>query len=108
MANPALFTYLAKDANAELQMGAVSGLGDIQSAKATEAIVKGLPDFTKANRELAIGALLRTRDRTRALLDSVAAGSTKSEWFVEIHRRALLMHADEAIRKRAQEMLKKE
>jgi putative membrane-bound dehydrogenase-like protein len=104
---PALSKYLVKDTNAELQMGAVSGLGDIRSEKATELLVKGLPDFAKGNRDLAIAALLRTADRARALLDALAAGNAKKEWLNESHRKGLLNHGDGGVRDRAAEVLGK-
>ncbi len=51
--------YLGKDVNAELQMGAVSGLGDVDSPEATAALKKALPDLTEHNRKLAEAALKR-------------------------------------------------
>lgn len=104
---PALSKYLGKNANAELQMGAVSGLGDIESAKATELLVKGLPDFAKGNRDLAITALLRTTDRVKALLDAVAGGNVNKDWLNESHRKGMFDHTDAGVRKRAGEVLQK-
>jgi putative membrane-bound dehydrogenase-like protein len=102
---PALSKYLGKNANAELQMGAVSGLGDFDNAKATELLVKGLPDFAKRNRDLAIAALLRTPERAKALLDAIAHGKANKEWLNEAHRKGLLNHPHEEVRKRAVELI---
>ena len=54
-----LVRYLGKDINAELQMGAVSGLGDIDSPQATTALKKALPELTEHNRKLAEAAIKR-------------------------------------------------
>jgi HEAT repeat protein len=60
-------TRYLKDANAELQMGAVSGLGDIDDPQATKLLAATLPDLTPANRTLAIDALLRSEERVKVL-----------------------------------------
>ncbi|HEX8521752.1 MAG TPA: neutral/alkaline non-lysosomal ceramidase N-terminal domain-containing protein [Tepidisphaeraceae bacterium] len=54
-----LAKYLAKDANPELQMGAVSGLGDVDSPDAAAALREALPQLTEENRKLAEKALKR-------------------------------------------------
>jgi hypothetical protein len=69
-----LSRYLAKDANAELQAGAVSAIGDIHDPKATQALIAALSKLTEANRKLALQALLRDDQRIAALRDAVAAG----------------------------------
>jgi putative heme-binding domain-containing protein len=45
--------YLAKDTNAELQMGAVSALVDVKGPEAAKALQDALPNLTEKNRELA-------------------------------------------------------
>ena len=95
-----LAKYLAKSANAELQMGAVSGLVDVEEPAATALLVKALPDLTAGNRKLAVAGLLRTPARAAALLDALEKGTTKADWLAAEHRDALLKHPDEAVRTR--------
>jgi hypothetical protein len=45
--------YLAKDTNAELQMGAVSALVDVKGPEATKALEDAAPNLMEKNRELA-------------------------------------------------------
>ncbi|MFO0869926.1 MAG: hypothetical protein U0935_13415 [Pirellulales bacterium] len=55
-----LARYLARDAHPELQMGAVSGLSDIEAPAAATTLLAALPQLTEPNRRLAIAALCRT------------------------------------------------
>jgi putative membrane-bound dehydrogenase-like protein len=96
LSGPILPKYLEKTADAELQMGAVSGLGDIESPKAAELLVKALPDLTAGNRSLAIAAMMRTPERALTMLDAV-----KPEWVNANQRKALITHKDERVRNRA-------
>src|SRR6185503_6649176 len=70
---PQLVRFLSRDTNAELQMGAVSALGDLSSPQATAALVAALEDLKGNNRQLALDALLRDDLRAQALLDRAAA-----------------------------------
>jgi HEAT repeat protein len=106
-AEPALTKYLKKDAHPELQMGAVSGLGDVESPKAAELLVNGLADLTQGNRNLGLAALLRTPERANALLDALVAGKAKAEWLTAEHRKQLLESPDDGVRRRAAELLKR-
>jgi hypothetical protein len=63
--------YLAKEVNAELQMGAVSGLVDMDAPEATQALINALPGLTDRNRDLALDGLLRDDARTAALLNAL-------------------------------------
>jgi putative heme-binding domain-containing protein len=105
-ARPRLGKYLAKDANAELQMGAVSGLLDVENAEATAHLIQALPDLTERNRTLALAGLVRGRERIAALLDAIEAGKVKPDWLAKEHREALLKHRDEVVRTRAAKLLK--
>ena len=72
----ALFTaFLHRDVNAELQMGAVSGLGDIDSPRAADALLAAIPQLHEKNRRLAIEGMLRTPDRRRMVADALASGA---------------------------------
>jgi putative membrane-bound dehydrogenase-like protein len=68
-----LARYLGKGVNAELQMGAVSGLADVNSPRATAALIDALSSLSDHNRELALDALLRGDERRKALAAAVKA-----------------------------------
>jgi putative membrane-bound dehydrogenase-like protein len=86
-----LTKYLAKSANAELQMGAVSGLSDVEHSQTGPTLAKALPDLTPNNRKLAIDALLRTPDRAVALRRALEHGTAKADWLSAGQRRQLKM-----------------
>lgn len=69
-----LVKYLARDVNAELQQGAISGLGDMRSPHVAPALASGLAHYSKANRNFALDALVRDDARIGVLLDEIAAG----------------------------------
>jgi putative membrane-bound dehydrogenase-like protein len=94
--------YLA-DANGELQMGAVSGIGDVRSAEATAALVASLPSLMERNRSIAVDALLRDSDRATALLDAMKAGKVSAGMINDDQQKRLLEHSEDAVRKRAAE-----
>jgi hypothetical protein len=60
--------YLSKNVNAELQMGAVSGLGDVEEIEAAELLAKHLTELSAANQKLALAALMRYDQRQQLLL----------------------------------------
>ncbi|WP_417735917.1 neutral/alkaline non-lysosomal ceramidase N-terminal domain-containing protein [Rosistilla oblonga] len=64
---PHLKRYLGADINGELQMGAVSGLADIDAPQIAALLIESLPGLTARNRQLAIEGLLRTPTRREAL-----------------------------------------
>jgi hypothetical protein len=82
-----LAKYLAQDQNAELQMGAVSGLSDVDGPETAPLLVRNFARLTERNRSLAIDALLRNDARAEKLLlalekglvpaDSLSADQTK-------------------------------
>ena len=65
-----LKTYLS--ASRELQMGAISGLSDINTKSATDLLFATLPKLNDRNRQLALEALLRTDQRATAFAKWVA------------------------------------
>jgi HEAT repeat protein len=97
--------FQAKGMDDEIQMGAVSGLGDMRAPEATAALISGLAHYSRQNRELALDALLRDADRMKALLDAVAAGKIAADQIGDKRVRALKDHRDPAVRKRAREIL---
>ena len=92
---PQLVRYLEQNENAELQMGAVSGLVDVPDPPATAALIAALPHLTEGNRKLAIEGLLRSQDRRRALLESVIAGTTSAE-LIDAGSRTMLQQSESA------------
>jgi hypothetical protein len=70
-----LVKYLDKDADDELNMGAVSGLSDIDSPEVADALIAAFADLNADNQRLAADALLRTDERTRAFKAAVESGA---------------------------------
>ncbi|MGE3819191.1 MAG: hypothetical protein AB7I30_07120 [Isosphaeraceae bacterium] len=100
-----LFRYLLKGTPAELQMGAVSGLGDVPSPCAAQALLSGIGHYDETNRNLALDALLRDESRAQSLLDAVADGRVTRAALGSRRVKALTEHPSEAIRRRAVELL---
>jgi hypothetical protein len=91
-----LSRYLKKGTHDELQMGAVSALGDMRSPEASAALLSGIRHYSERNRELALDALMRSRDRRRALRQAVTEGRVDAAWVGE-KRSALLRDDDEGL-----------
>ena len=68
-----LVKYLARDQNAELQQGAVSGLADVNQPEAADLLVKAFAGLTASNKIFALVALLRSPGRIDILLEALAA-----------------------------------
>jgi putative membrane-bound dehydrogenase-like protein len=100
-----LAKYLAKGTHNELTMGAISGLCDVDSPKVAALLLDGLSHFSPGNRKLAVDALLRTDDRTTALLDALQAGKVKRALLSDAQVKALRNHKNRALRNRADKML---
>jgi hypothetical protein len=100
-----LAKYLAKGVHNELQMGAISGLSDVESSKVVELLLAGMSHYSPGNRKLAIDALLRTEARTVALLDALEQGKVKEDYLNEAQVKALREHKDEKLRMRAKRLL---
>jgi len=100
-----LARYLARGTHGELQMGAVSALGDVQAPQATASLVKALNWLEGGNRDLALDALLRDDARALALLDQAAALDWKSESLGEGRATKLLEHPNPDVRTRARAVL---
>ena len=84
-----LASYLAAGTDAELQMGAVSGLSDIDADEIAPLLVENLKSLTPRNRALAIDALLRNDSRKIALQASLAAGRVSPDWLTPEQKRQL-------------------
>ncbi len=74
-----LQNYLAKGTHAELQMGAVSGCGDIDDERAARALVDALTGLDPRNVRLAVTALRRNAERKALLDEAVADGRISNE-----------------------------
>jgi hypothetical protein len=84
-----LARYLAAGIDAELQMGAVSGLSDIDADEIAPLLVDNLKSLTPRNRALAIDALLRSDKRKSMLQASLAAGRVSPDWLTPEQKRQL-------------------
>jgi putative membrane-bound dehydrogenase-like protein len=102
---PLLAKYLEAGVNDELQMGAVSGLVDIEADEAGAMLTDALAHLGPANRELAIAGLTRTEKRALQLLTAVGADKIPEEMLGMVGRRRLLNHESEAVRKLAARLL---
>lgn len=71
--------YLAADANAELQAGAVAALADINSPAAATALAAALDQLTPENRAAAVDGLLRSAERAEFLKRLLADGQLKAD-----------------------------
>jgi putative heme-binding domain-containing protein len=71
--------YLGKDVNAELQMGAVSGLVDIDSPAAASTLLAAMPHLHERNRRLAIEGMRRNEERRRMVADALESGALQSD-----------------------------
>jgi putative membrane-bound dehydrogenase-like protein len=101
-----LSQYLAADAHAELQMGAVSALVDIPDPPATTALIEHLADLKPKNRELALDGLLRSEDRMLVLLEAIAGGRVTADQLGESRRQRLLEASFPRVQQRAKLLLK--
>jgi hypothetical protein len=101
-----LAKYLPKGTHEELQMGAVSGIADVNAPQATAALVAALPGLTEQNRNLALDGLLRNESRVAALLDAVEAGKVDKAWLGKERAEKLRNHPSAKLRERAAKLLR--
>ena len=97
--------YLEKGVHEELQMGAISGISDVQDAAVASILIKGYADFSEGNRQLALDALLRTDDRCLAMLNALAEARLPAELRQHHKVAALREHASEPVRVLAKRIL---
>ncbi len=97
--------YLAKGVHAELQMGAVSGLSDVDRPEAAPLLLSALPHLSAENRRLALDALVRTESRMRVLLDAIEAGTLAANALSERQSQRLRNAKDETVLARALKVL---
>ena len=98
--------WLKSDVHPELQMGAVSGLGDIQNPTATAALIQHYPGLTPENQQLAVNAMTRSHVRSLQLLEALKTGTLPPEVGRIEAVRKLLDSDNPAVRKAAGEILR--
>ncbi len=101
-----LSMYLAKGANDELQMGAVSGTVDVDAPEASRSLIDALAHLTGTNRTLALHGLTRTESRAVSLLDAVEAGRVAPASVDKAAIEALKKSKSERVRSRAAAIFK--
>jgi hypothetical protein len=84
-----LTRYLSREVDAELQMGAIGALSDLQDARAGEALLQHMPEYTERNRGLAITALLKSDAGRARLKAAIAAGAVHEAWLTPEQRARL-------------------
>lgn len=84
-----LVRYLSADVDAELQMGAIGGLADLQDPRAGKALVGHASQYAEANRRHAINALLRTDERKALLRAALRTGAIPEAWLSAEQRERL-------------------
>ncbi|MBP85610.1 MAG: dehydrogenase [Planctomycetaceae bacterium] len=99
---PHLVEYLADGTPDELQMGAVSGLADIQSDEVSKPLIEALPRLSDRNGKLAMDGLLRTEQRSLALLEAVRSGQIATGL---VDASALRKHQSSRVQTLAKEVL---
>ncbi len=103
---PVLIKYLAKGVHDELQMGAISGLSDVDEPEAAALLLSGMGHYSAGNRKLALEALLRTEGRVDGLLEALDKGTVKKEWLDEGLKKRLHDWPNPKQRDRARDLLK--
>lgn len=98
--------YLERGVHDELQMGAISGMSDIEHDDVAAALLKGLGHYSEENRGLALDALLRTDARCRTLLKGIAEKKVSAKDLGPERVKKLRTHPMEDVRKQAEALLK--
>lgn len=101
-----LVKYLAAGSNPELQMGAVSGLVDVDQPAATAHLIKSLNHLVPQNRTLALDGLFRGETRQKALLEALELKTAQVVWLSAEQKTKLLNIGDATWRDRAMQVLK--
>jgi hypothetical protein len=97
--------YLGPGVHAELQMGAVSGLGDMPAPEAGQALRENLKHCTAGNRNLALDALMRDPTRVALLLEAVEKKELGPDALGQGRIQRLLCHDSAVLRAWAQRVL---
>jgi putative heme-binding domain-containing protein len=103
-----LAKYLKKGVHPELQMGAISGLSDVDSPRVAPQLLSGMDYYSAENRKLALDALLRDDMRVAALLDALEQGHVKPSVLSPDQQKTLRSLKNEQLRVRAAKLLSAE
>lgn len=101
-----LAKYLAKESHAELQMGAVRGLSDVQMPEVNELLIGNLANLTSSNRNLAVEALLRNDARRVSLLKAIEGKRVEATVLSPLQIKLLRESETESTRTLAERILK--
>ena len=107
-ASTQLVRYLGTDVHAELQMGAVSGLADIDAPEVDSVLLSRFDDYAPYNRHLALEGLMRSTERANALLDAVEHGAVPPDSVGSDRIERLREHPSETVQRRARLILPEE
>lgn len=99
--------YLQPGVHPELQMGAISGLADMDHAGAVAALIKGMGYYSEKNRQLAVDGLLRGEVRQKTLIEALEQGTVQPAWVTSEQREKLFKIADATWQQRAERVFKK-
>ncbi len=102
---PHLDRYLQKGIPEELQMGAISGISDVQDDAVAAMLIKGFAHYSEANSKLAIGALLRNEARCLETLRAIARKKLPPELRTNELVMELRKHVSKAVQQLAVEVL---
>jgi putative membrane-bound dehydrogenase-like protein len=97
--------YLAKGTHDELQMGAISGLSDVDRPEAAQWLLDHLGHFSAENRQIAVSALLRTEQRAESLIEALEKMRVAPTALSDAQRKALRELRNDALRARALRLL---
>jgi putative membrane-bound dehydrogenase-like protein len=102
---PQLQKYLAKGVHNELQMGAISGLSDVDKPEVATLFLGGFAHYSEGNRKLALDALVRTEARIDALLDAIERGTIPRTALSEAQLTKVRRVKDPSLRERVRKLL---
>ncbi|HTI51714.1 MAG TPA: c-type cytochrome [Planctomycetaceae bacterium] len=97
--------YLVKGIHDELQMGAISGLSDVDRPEIAKLLLDGLGHFSAENRGIAVNALLRTDQRVGSLLSAIERKEVLPTLLNNAQQKALRENKNELLRGRALQLL---
>src|SRR5262245_42826469 len=102
---PLLAKHLGKDAHPELQMGAISGLADVEHPESAKLLLNHVAHLAPGNRKLALEGVLKTDAGATTLLSAAEQGQVALTALTKEQRENLLNRSDASIRQRARKLL---
>ncbi|MDR3636632.1 MAG: ThuA domain-containing protein [Isosphaeraceae bacterium] len=110
-ADPQAVAAVLEQVSARTAPGLAAGLIEVLGASESEAVgtdlVKRLPSLTPSAKAAAVRVLLQRPKATSALLDGLTQGSVSVSDLSLDQKQALAVHPDDALRRRARELLAK-